>query len=168
MTAEQNGRKGTGPLKDIRETKRKVLEVLEGGLRGNTAARIFSILLIVLILLSILFMILMDFERFESWYGVFETVETITVGIFTLELILGFWTADVRFPESNKPRKKYLCEMMTIIQMLAILPFYLGLFLQNTTYMEIAEYFQILKLLHLLKIGEIGVHWWKEKKKDSE
>ena len=89
------------------------------------------------------------------------------MGIFTLELIFGFLTADVRFPDDPHPCLRYLREPMTIIQMLAILPFYLGLLLRNTTYMEIAEYFELLKLLHLLKIGEIGVHAWKEGKEEK-
>ena len=157
-------------MEDRKALKHKVLEVLEGGLRGNTAARIFSWTLIVLILLSILFMIIGEMDRFAAWQETFEIIETITIGIFTLELILGFWTADVRFPGHPKPHVRYLTDFMTNVQFLAILPFYMGLFLQNTSYMKIAEYFQVLKLLHLLKIGEIGVHAVKEKKnvKSSE
>ena len=152
-----------------REIKHKVLEVLEGGLRGNTAARIFSWTLIVLILLSVVFMIIGDTDQFEPFVETFEIIETVTIGIFTLELILGFWTADIRYADAPRPRLKYMTSFMTIIQILAILPFYLGLILQNTDYMEYAEYFQLLKLLHLLKIGEIGIHAAKEKKeKDSE
>ncbi len=145
-----------------REIKEKVLEVLEGGLKGSPASRFFSILMIVLILLSIIFMLIWDIDRFEPYHEIFEIIETITVGIFTLELILGFWTADVRFPDCPRPRLKYATSFMTIIQFLAILPFYLGKLLDNTAFDEIVEVFQILKLLHLLKIGEIGVHAAKE------
>jgi len=152
----------------LREIKHKVLEVLEGGLRGNTAARIFSWTLIVLIVLSIVFMIIGDMEQLEPFVETFEIIETITIGIFTLELILGFWTADIRYADAPRPRLKYMTSFMTIIQILAILPFYLGLILQNTDYMEYAEYFQLLKLLHLLKIGEIGIHAAKEKKEEKK
>ena len=155
-------------MKDRKELKHKVLEVLEGGLRGNTAARIFSIVLIVLILLSILFMLIWNVEGMEKFHTAFEIIETITVGIFTLELILGFWTADVRFPDDKHPRLRYLRQPMTIIQMLAILPFYLGLLLKNTSYTEVAEYFELLKLLHLLKIGEIVTHAVKEGHKKAQ
>ncbi len=151
-----------------KELKHRVLEVLEGGLRGKPAAKVFSIVLIVLILLSITFMLIWDLERFEPWHEVFEIIETITIGIFTLELILGFWTADVRFPGSPNPHIRYLTDFMTIVQVLAILPFYLGLLLQGTPYDEFSEYFELLKLLHLLKIGEIGLHAWHGKKKEKE
>lgn len=148
-----------------REIKHKVLEVLEGGLRGNTAARIFSWLLIILIILSVLFLIFRNMEFFEPFEDIAETIETVTIGIFTLELILGFWTADVRFPGHPRPRVRYLVDFMTIVQILAIMPFYLGLLVgDDYAYMQFAEYFELLKLLHLLKIGEIGVHYAKDRK----
>jgi len=153
-------------VKNQNELKHKVLEVLEGGLRGSLAARIFSIVLIVLILLSITFMVIWDIERFEPWHETFEVIETITIGIFTLELILGFWTADVRFPGHPHPRIRYLRDFMTIVQILAIMPFYLGLLLENTPLSEFTEPFEILKLLHLLKIGEIGAHAAKHNKSE--
>ena len=151
-----------------KELKHRVLEVLEGGLRGNVPARILSITLIVLIILSILFMMIWDVEGVEKWHKAFEIIETITIGIFTLELILGFWTADVRYPKEAHPRLRYLREPMTILQILAILPFYLGLVFRNTAYMEVAEYFELLKLLHLFKIGDIIAHMLENKKNDEE
>ena len=147
-----------------KELKHKVLEVLEGGLHGKPAARIFSITLIVLILLSITFMLIWDIERFEPWHELFEIIETITFGIFTVELILGFWTADVRFPGHPSPRLRYMTDFMTNVQFLAILPFYLGLLLQNTPYDRFSKYFELLKLLHLLKIGQIGMHAYNVRK----
>ena len=149
-----------------REIKEKVLEVLEGGLKGSPASRFFSILMIVLILLSIIFMLIWDIDRFEPYHEIFEIIETITIGIFTLELILGFWTADLRFPGDPKPRIRYLTDFMTNVQFLAILPFYMGLLLSGTSYpySKFAEWFELLKLLHLLKIGQLGRHAWKKKK----
>ncbi len=141
-----------------KELKEKVLEVLEGGLRGNTAARIFSITMIVLILVSMLFLLLEALEKAEAYYETFEVIESVIIGIFTVELILGLWTADVRFAGHPHPRLRYLTDFMTNIQFLAILPFYMGLLLHNTRFSEFAEFFQFLKLLHLLKIGEIGYH----------
>ncbi len=151
-----------------KELKHRVFEVLEGGLKGNPAARVFAWTLIVLILLSISFMLIWDLDGMERWHRAFELIETVTVGVFTLELILGCWTADIRFPDAEKPVLRYLREPMTIIQMLAILPFYMGLVLNDTSLEGIVEFFELLKLLHLLKIGEIGVHAWKEEQEEKQ
>ena len=131
-------------MKDRKELKHKVLEVLEGGLRGNLAARIFSWLLIILIVLSMLFMLLEKLDVWQQWHETFEIIETITIGVFTLELILGFWTADIRFAGDPHPRIRYMTNFMTNIQFLAILPFYMGLLLNETPLEELSEYFQIL------------------------
>ena len=160
-----DGRRGS--VENRREWKHRVLEVLEGGLRGNPAARAFSWLLIILIILSILFMVLMNVDGTEPWHRTFEIIETVTIGIFTLELLLGSWTADVRFPEEAHPQRRYWTLFMTIVQILAILPFYLGLILQDTAYEEVAEFFELLKLLHLLKIGELCLHAWKKDKEEG-
>ena len=155
-------------MNNQKKLKHKVLEVLEGGLRGNTAARVFSIVLIILIILSITFMLIWDIERFEPLHETFEIIETITIGLFTAELILGLWTADVRFAGHPHPYLRYLTDFMTIVQALAILPFYLGLALKNTPYSEFAGFIEFLKLLHLMKIGEIVVHAIREGKKEKE
>ena len=147
-----------GRVEKRKELKENVLEVLEGGLRGNTAARIFSITMIVLILVSMVFLLLETLHRAEAYYETFEVIESVIIGIFTVELILGFWTADVRFEGNPHPRRRYLTDFMTNIQFLAILPFYMGLILHNTRFSEFAKFFQFLKLLHLMKIGEIGIH----------
>ncbi len=151
-----------------KELKQKVLEVLEGGLRGNTAARVFSITMIVLILVSMAFLILEKTNRARAYYDTFEIIEAVIIGIFTLELILGFWTADVRFAGDPHPRRRYLMDFMTNIQFLAILPFYLGLLLENTSLSEFAEFFEFVKLLHLVKVGEIGLHAAKGNHKEKE
>ena len=154
-------------MKDQKKLKHKVLEVTEGGLRGTPAARAFAWLLIVLITLSMVFLLLEKTGRMEELQGVFEVIETFAIGVFTLELLLGLWTADVRFPGDPNPRLHYLREPMTIIQILAILPFYMGLLLENTRFDELSEAFEFLKLLHLLKMGEIAVHSHKDKKTGS-
>ncbi len=158
--------KGMGSSVEKRQKlKHQVLEILEGGLHGKPAARVFAWVLIILILLSILFMVLSEMERFEPYLEAFEVIETITIGIFTLELILGFWTADIRFKGHPRPRLRYMVDFMTIVQILAIMPFYLGLLLQDSAdYSKFSEAFELLKLLHLLKIGEIGLHARKDRK----
>jgi len=151
-------------LNNGKSLKHKAYELIEGGLHGNTAARIFSWLLIILIILSVFFMAIWDIDGVQKWHPVFEVIENFTVGVFTIELIIGFWTADLRFPNHPRPRVRYLLDVMTIVQILAILPFYLGLILRDSSLASIVKFFQVLKLLHLLKIGEIGIHAWKEER----
>ena len=143
-------------MKDRKHLKHEVLEVMEGGLRGNAAARAFAWVVIVLILASIgMYAIEVRMEEHTWFHPLYIVVESITVGVFTLEAILGFWTADVRFPDSEHPRLRFLREPMTIIEILAILPFYLSLVFRDPVYEGMLEILELLKLLHLLKVGEL-------------
>lgn len=136
--------------------KHRVLEVLEGGLKGARGARIFSWTAMILIVLSISFFLLTQFRQpGHRLTVVFEVIEVLTVALFTAEVILGLWTADVRFPEDPHPRIRYLRQPMTVISLLAILPFYAGLILRDPRFDTITEIMEFLKLLHLGKVLEI-------------
>ncbi|MBO7662556.1 MAG: ion transporter [Clostridia bacterium] len=139
--------------------KHRLHEMISGGLKGNRAARIFSWLVIILILLSTLALIL---EMVQAVPTYFETplfwLEAVTVGVFTLEYLIGLWTADLAYPKDAHPRLRYICSLMAIIEVLAVLPFYLALILHDSELLEVVEAAEILRLLHLLKLGEFFPH----------
>ncbi len=139
-------------MEEKKSLRRGVLEVIEGGLRGNRGARIFSWVAFVLILLSNSFFLLTRIEKpGERIMTVFEIVEILTIALFTAEVLLGLWTADLRFPEAKHPRLVFLRQPMTIVAILAILPFYLGLFLKDGRLEAATEILEFLTLLHLVK-----------------
>ena len=143
-------------MEEKKNLKHRMLEIIEGGIRGSRGARIFGWTAIILILLSISFFLLTKFkEPGHRLLTVFEVVELLTVALFTAEVILGLWTADVRFPKDQHPRLRYLRQPMTVVAILAILPFYLGLILQDSRFDTITEIMGFLKLLHLAKILEL-------------
>lgn len=135
--------------------KRRLYEMINGGLKGTRAARVFSWLVIILILLSVLALIL---DLLRAVPDFFHTplfwLEALTVAIFTLEYVIGLWTADLAYPDARHPRLRYACSMMAIIEVLAVLPFYLALILRDSELLEIVEAAEILRLLHLLKLSE--------------
>ena len=138
-----------------RPVKQWVFEMIHGGIRGNRAARIFSAIIIILILLSVASMILESYESIESrFHSVFFCLEAVTVAVFTLEYLAGLWTADLAYPDSKHPRLRFMGSFMAIIELLAVLPFYLSLILQDESFLDITEFFQLLRLLHVLKLGE--------------
>ncbi len=143
-------------MKEKKHLKHEMLEVIEGGLRGNRGARIFSWAAFILILLSNSFFMLTRIEEpGHKMHTVFEIVEILTIILLTSEVVLGFWMADVRFPEDPHPRLRYLRQPMTIIGILAILPFYLGLILHDSRFDFFTEVMEFLTLLHLVKAWEI-------------
>ena len=143
-------------MKEKKSLRHEIAEILEGGLQGSTAARVLAWSMIVLVAASIGLFLLKEQLEGYAWYGpLYTAAEILTIGVFTLEVILGFWTADIRYPKSSHPRLRLLREPMTIIGILAILPFYLGLALRKPELVELMEILELLKLLHLVKVGEL-------------
>jgi len=135
--------------------KQRVFEVLTGGLKGSRAARLFSILIIILILGSLVSMVVESFKEIhDEFHGLLFWLETVTVMVFTLEYILGLWTADLMYPDDPHPRRRFMRSFMAVIELLAVFPFYLGLILSDPAFMSATEIFQLLRLLHLFKLAE--------------
>lgn len=136
--------------------KHTVLEVLEGGLSGSFGARLFSWAAFILILWSNTFMVLSWIEEpGEKTELIFEIVEAATIALFTAEVVLGCWTADIRFQNDPHPRRTFFRQPMTVIAVLAILPFYLGLILRDSRFNTVTDVMRVLALLHLAKAWEI-------------
>ena len=143
-------------MKKEESLKHRVLEVTEGGLRGSRGARIFCWAAFILILLSNSFFVLTKIEEpGHRMKTVFEIVEILTIALLTAEIVLEFWTADVRFPADAHPRLHYFRLPMTVIGILAILPFYLNLFLKGSRFGTAMEAVEFLTLLHLVKAWAI-------------
>ena len=85
----------------------------------------------------------------------FEIVEILTIALFTAEIVLEAWMADLLFPEARHPLLRFLRRPMTVIGILAILPFYMGLILRGTRLEPIAEIMEFMTLLHLVKAWEL-------------
>ena len=109
--------------------KKRVFEIINKAEGGDLASKIFDWTIMALIALSIISIILESFADIYARYNtLFRIFEIITVVVFTAEYLLRIWTADLLFPEANHPRLKYVFSFMALIDLLAILPFYLPFF----------------------------------------
>jgi len=109
------------------------------------AGKAFDIILLIFILLSVAVVFedsvgnkseqLKEFLYFAEWFF------TIT---FTLEYFLRIYTI-------NKPRK-YIFSFYGIIDLLSILPTYIGLFLAGTHYLAIIRMLRLLRVFRVLKL----------------
>lgn len=115
--------------------------------------RIINTFIIILILASVTSIILESFQPLHDTYAdTFYYFELFTVVIFSTEYILRIWIADLRYP-NLKPvaaRTKFIFSAMGIVDLLAILPFYLPLFLAID--MRFVRLLRVLRLLRILKL----------------
>jgi len=134
--------------------KRRTFEIISKAESGDRASSIFDWSIMALIALSILTIILDSFQNIhERYQTLFQTFEVITVIVFTIEYILRIWTADLLYPDAKHPRLKYCFSFMAIVDLLAILPFYLPFFSADLRFLRMMRLFRLFRLLRVLKLG---------------
>ena len=113
-----------------RKLKRVVFEVIQPAENGRFASRIFDLVIMFFILLSVSCVFIATFDLPQIQNDL-ELIETISVIIFSVEYLLRIWTADLLYPGTGffRSRVKYVFSPMALIDLLAILPFYLPMIL---------------------------------------
>ena len=114
-----------------RKIKQYIFSVIQPAEFGNIASKVFDLIIMFFILLSVSTVFVTTFDPAEEIQFWLQRIETVSVGIFTVEYLLRIWTADLLYPESGffGSRVKYILSPLAMIDMMAILPFYLPMIL---------------------------------------
>lgn len=122
--------------------------------------RAFDRLIVWAIVLN-LFVLLVEWvpqihEPYRVWFDRFDLVSVV---LFTIEYLLRLYSApeDPQFAQRPRPRLAFVRSPFAIVDLLAILPFYLQAFLAIDL-----RALRVLRLLRLLKIFRLLVPAWKE------
>ena len=130
--------------------RKAVYKKLDPDERNDRISRSIDLFLIVLIAVNVLAVILETVESIETRYHEqLWLIEVISVAVFSVEYLARVWVSveDPRFRDRSNPRLSYMLSPMALIDLLAILPFYLGFFLQ----MDL-RFLRVLRLLRILKL----------------
>ena len=76
-----------------------------------------------------------------------------TVIVFTIEYILRIWTADLLYPNEKHPRLKYIFSFMAIIDLCAILPFFVPFISVDLRFLRMIRLLRLFRLLRVFKLG---------------
>jgi voltage-gated potassium channel len=132
--------------------RKRVAEILEQGHYNDRTSRRLNLLLILLILLNVLAIVLESVDSIYALYSrQFWLFEVFSVGIFTVEYVARVWTCvDFKEIDASSPvvgRIRYILSPIALIDLIAILPFYLGLFVSVDL-----RFLRVLRLLRLFKL----------------
>ncbi len=108
--------------------KQRVYEILESARPGDRVSQAFDILLAFLISLNVAAMILGTVDRvFEAAPEVFDFIDVVSVGIFTVEYALRVWssTSDPRYSGPVLGRLRFMISPVLLMDLVAIAPFYI-------------------------------------------
>ena len=136
------------------QLKQRIFDVLHDDEVEDPIERYFNTFMLIVIFLSVVSVILETEESLFTLYSVFfRTFEVITVILFTIEYALRIWTCtmDPRYRSPIIGRLKWAFTPMAIIDLVAILPFYIpssGLDLRFLRAVRLVRLFRVLKMAH--------------------
>jgi len=136
----------------IQNIRKRAFNVLEIGEKGDRLSRIIDILLISLISLNVLSVILETLPSLQNKYQLFfDRFEFFSVCIFSIEYFARAWSAvessDKDYTHPFWGRLRYMLTPMALIDLIVILPFYLGMFLPLDL-----RFMRVLRLLRVFKL----------------
>lgn len=132
--------------------RKRMAEVLEQDYHTDRPSRIVNLLLILLISLNVVAIFLETVDPIYAQYQVaFWYFEVFSVAIFTIEYLARVWSSiDLEEAKDKSPiggRLRYMLTPIALIDLVAILPFYLSL------YMAIdLRFLRVMRLLRLFKL----------------
>ncbi len=134
--------------------KKRVFEIIGKAEDGDRISRIFDLSIMALIVLSVLSIVLESFRSlYYRYLTFFRAAEIVTAAVFTAEYLLRIWTADLLYPESRHPYLKYVFSLMAVIDLLAILPFYLPFIAADLRFLRMMRLLRLFRLLRVFKLG---------------
>lgn len=142
---------------NIKTVRKITYGVLELGFDGPRIGRLLSGFIVMLIILNVSAVILESYQPIgEQYYNEFFLFNAFSVVIFTIEYIARIWVS-IESPSSNKAapiksRLKYILSPVSLIDFLAIAPFYLSFFFAiDLRLLRMLRMLRLLKLTHYFK-----------------
>ncbi|MCP9752347.1 ion transporter [Ferruginibacter sp. HRS2-29] len=156
-----------------RKYKRQIYLLLDPADGGTTADKAINSFIVGLILLNTIAVILETVQSIYTPYRqVFYIIELFSVGFFSIEYLLRIWccTCIEKYKHPVKGRLKYMLSPGAIIDLLAILPFYLPLMgpgdLRFVRSLRLLRFFRFFKLGRYLNASRVISNVFKSKKEE--
>ncbi|NOQ93646.1 MAG: ion transporter [Methylophaga sp.] len=128
----------------LRHRAHQIFEVEHDGL-----ARLINIVLMLLIAITVVIVFVETMPQVRAEHSTwFIWFEYLSIALFSIEYIARLWSSAEIDPEQPwRSRWKYAKSPLALIDLLAVAPFYLGLFIQLDT-----RYLRVVRLLRIFKL----------------
>jgi len=145
-------------------TKQRLYHILERGRPDDRASQIVDWALIVLIVLNVAAAVAAtDESLYHDYHGAFWGFEVFSVAVFTVEYLCRLWVATEHISIGRRgpltARLRFVVSPFGLIDLLAILPFYIGLFVPFAD-LRVLRVFRLLRLLKLARYSPALATLW--------
>lgn len=128
----------------LRPWQQKIHEIITG--TETRLGRLFDIWLLVIILVSVVVIMLESVPSIQKHYAVeFIIIEFVVTGLFSIEYILRII--------STKHPLKYMFSFLGVVDLLSILPTYLGLFISGAKPLTVIRALRFLRIFRILELS---------------
>lgn len=137
----------------MKRLKVRIYSIIRDDDENNFISNLFDGLIIFLIVLNVVMVIADTFNLPDNLRDLFGALEVVSVAVFTVEYLLRVWTSDYIRPEYPpwKARVRYMFSFMALIDLLAILPFYLPFLFPVD--LRVLRALRMVRLLRVLKVN---------------
>ena len=135
------------------KAKKRIYEIIQIGNQADVPSLVFDIFIVFVILLNIVITFCQTFARLARYEPLLQTVELVTIVIFTAEYILRLWTARYLYPEMGQGRAKlrFAISFYGIVDLLTILPYFLPFVFPSGA--VAFRMFRVVRILRLFRIN---------------
>lgn len=136
----------------MQDIRKRTFEILDIGKRNDRLSRVIDTLLITLISLNVISVILETLPSLQNTHQVFfDGFEIFSVLIFSVEYLARVWSAventEKGYDHPFWGRLRYMLTPMALIDLIVIMPFYMGYFLPVDL-----RFMRVLRLLRVFKL----------------
>ena len=133
--------------------RKRIFEIIQPDRGNSLASRAFDWLITTFILVSVVIVFAVTFDLPQEVQRALMRVEEAASVVFTVEYLLRILTADLLYPGKGAlaSRVRYVLSPMAIIDLLAILPFWLPMFLPCS--MLALRSLRLVRILRILKLN---------------
>ena len=134
--------------------RKRTYEIMEVAAAGDTVSRAFDLFILSLISLNVFMLV---FETVQSVYDLcplcFNYFEIFSIIVFSVEYLLRIWCCveNPKFSGPLKGRIKYAFSFMGLVDLLAILPFYLPFTGADYRILRAVRLFRIIRIFKLAR-----------------
>ena len=83
------------------KAKKRVFDIIQIGNRKDFISSAFDLFIVIVIVLNLSVTLLQTFDELAPYSGLLDTIELLTIIVFTIEYILRVWTADLLYPDKS-------------------------------------------------------------------
>lgn len=138
------------PYHPLLAARRRVRALLTLSSDGDPHSRLFDRFLLVLILLNVAAVVAASVQPFGSRYAEpLRLFEVFSVAVFSIEYLLRVWACveDPRYSRPLRGRLRYALTPLALVDLLAVLPFYLTFLTVDLRMLRILRVFRLLRIV---------------------